>query len=626
VRPKTIINLFCWGVIFGFIYGVVAAIIHIQSNLYVSQKMYRLIFYSFVTDLNRGIRIGVVIAATLIILRLGGSFFSKAILASLYEFKVTKKRRLVPLFKKLLFILIIAWALYVILKSILFSVEFSFVFQGFLFEIGGILVYVLISKIKFAQIKRFLTIYSEGFPLKTTIVLIALAASCNLLSLAQNILIYPNHPNVLLILPDTLRADHLGCYGYQRQTSPNIDEFAEECVLFEKAFSTSPWTKTAIGSILTSLYPHEHRAFQWADNLSHANLTLSEIFRNKNFKTFSVQANHIITSRYGFHQGFQVYKEMKNDLAENLTNEFISWLSKKNRRPFFAYLHFMDTHYPYRVPEDYQRIYASENQSHLNLKQLIAQDIRLLTEMGMPQSDRDYIVNLYDDSIKYFDIHFGRILEALKANQMLDETIIILVSDHGEEFWEHGSFGHGHTLYNELLHVPLMIRYPSILPAQRVFPPVSLIDLYPTILSLAGIDYNQKIRGINMLPAILNERKLERILYFEGLLRGNEKRGIVKDRWKLIQNATERYNRTFFEPLGRLTRFKYPENNKEYELYNILEDYNEMKDLLNSRTDIFEETRQSLQRFKMNNLLTLEQKRYQHKKKFEDFKSLGYVK
>ncbi len=625
MRLKTILTLFCWAVIFGFIYGIVAGLIHIQSNLYLSQKMYRLIIFSFVTSLNRGILIGVVIAAALIALTWGGIFFSKAILASLFELKITKKRKLAPLFKKILFVLIIAWALYIIVKSILISVEFSFVFQGFLVEVGLIFVYVLLSKIKFAQIKRYLALSSEGFVRKTAVALIALAATCNLLSLVQKSLVPPKHPNVLVILPDTLRPDHLGCYGYHRRTSPNIDKFAEECVLFEKAFSNSPWTKTAVGSILTSLYPYEHAAFQWADNLDHANLTLAEIFRNKNFKTFSAQGNHIITSRYGFHQGFQVYKEMKNDLAENLANEFISWVSKKNKRPFFAYLHFMDTHYPYRVPEDYQRAYASQKQSPLDLEELIAQDIRVLTEMGMPQSDRDYIVNLYDDSIIYFDIHFGRILEALKTNQMLDKTIIVLLSDHGEEFWEHGSFGHGHTLYSELLHVPLLIRYPSILPSQRIPYMISLIDLYPTVLSLAGIEYHQKIRGMNLLPAILNERKPERILYFEGLLRGSEKRGVCKDGWKLIQNAAERYNRTFFEPLGKLTKFKYPEIEKEYELYNILEDFREVNDLFNSRIDIFQETRQILQRFKINNLLMLGQKRYLHKKKLMDFKSLGYI-
>ena len=123
------ISFFCWAVISGFIYGFFAALIHIQSNLYVSQKMYRLIIYSFVSDLNRGIIIGVITAAGVIILGLAGSFFSQKILASLFEIKITKKRKFIPLFKKVIFILVIAWAIYVILRSILSSVEFSFIFQ-----------------------------------------------------------------------------------------------------------------------------------------------------------------------------------------------------------------------------------------------------------------------------------------------------------------------------------------------------------------------------------------------------------------------------------------------------------------------------------------------------------------
>ena len=626
MRPKTMLNLLFWGIIAGSLYGVITAIIHIASHLYFSQEMYRLVLYSFVSHLNKGILLGILILVVIIILGFVGSHFYKFVLTSLFEFRVKKKTKLMPLFEKFLFILLIAWALYIILRSILTSVEFSFIFQGFLAEVGGILLYILISKIKFVQVKSFLAVFSEGFRRKTAIVFLALAAVCNILSTAQNFVAVPSHPNVLLILADTLRADHLSCYGYHRQTSPNIDKFADECVFFEKALSNSPWTKTTVGTILTSFYPHEHGAFKWADDLGNANLTLTEIFRNKNYRTFAAQANRIITSLYGFHQGFQVYEEMTNDLAENLTDEFVTWLDRNKRRPFFAYLHFMDTHYPYKIPEDYERTFANEDQSHLNLDKLIAQDIRLLTEMGMPQSDKDHIVNLYDDSIVYFDNHFGRILDVLRANQILDNTVIVLLSDHGEEFWRHGSFGHGHTLYNELLHVPLMIRYPTILPVKEIPYPVQLIDLYPTILSLAGIGFDHEIRGKNLLPAILNDRESERVIYFEGLLRGGEKRGVSKDGWKLIQNTAEKYNSMFFEPLGIFTKFKYPELEKEYELYDIREDFNEMQDLFNSRKDIFKETKQLLQMFKRDNLLLQEQKQLQLRKKLEDFKSLGYIR
>ncbi len=626
MRLKAIFNVIYAGVIIGFFYGVVTSFIHIHSHLYFSQKMYRLAFYYFVSHLNKGVLYGLLLSAAILVLSLMGSFFFKRILASLFEFKISKKKMLMPLLKKILFILTIAWALFIFMRSVLSAVEFSFILQGFLIEIGGILVYILISKIKFAQVKSFLAVFSEGFRRKMAIVFIVLAVAFNILSAAQNLVSVPQHPNVLLILPDTLRADHLGCYGYHRQTSPNIDKFADECLFFEKAFSPSPWTKTAVGSILTSLYPHEHGAYKWADNLNNQSLTLTEIFRNKNYRTFSAQANGLITSRYGFHQGFQIYKEMTNDLAENLTDEFVTWLNRNKRRPFFAYLHFMDTHYPYKVPGHYTRTYASEGQSALNLDELKSQDIRLLTEMGMAQNDKDHIVDLYDDSIVYFDIHFGRIIDALRANQILDKTIVILLADHGEEFWRHGSFGHGHTLYNELLHVPLLIRYTKILPAKKVPFPVQLIDLYPTILSLTRVDSDHEIKGKDLLPAILNDREAKRVIYFEGILHGGEKRGVYKDGWKLIQNTAERYNRMSFDPLGELTQFKYPELEKEYEFYDIQEDFNEVHDLFNRQTDILKETKRLLQVFKRDNLLLQEQRQRQLSEKLKDFRSLGYIK
>jgi arylsulfatase A-like enzyme len=626
MRLKKMLHIFYWGVGAGFLYGVITAFFHIQSQFYVSQRMYRLIVHSFVSHLNRGILYGLLLAIAIISLNLLGRFFSRFILNPVFEFKAIKKKKLTPAFKKFLFVLIIGWALYVFLRSVLTSVEFPFILRGFIIEVSGILIYIFISKIRFTHVKSFLKVFSERFLRMTAVVLLILVVVFNILTAAQSLLLVPDHPNVLLILADTLRADHLGCYGYQRQTSPNIDTFAEECFVFDKAFSPSPWTKTTVGSLLTSLYPHEHNAFTWADNLSNANLTLSEIFRNENYLTFCIQANQIITSPYGFHQGFQVYKEMKNDLAENLADEFITWVDKQKGRPFFAYLHFMDTHYPYTVPEEYPRTFASDDQSHLKLDKLIAQDIRILTEMGMPQKDKDHIVDLYDDSIKYFDIHFGRILDALRASQKLDKTIVILLSDHGEEFWEHGSFGHGHTLYNELLHITLLIRYQKILPAKKVPHPVHLIDLYPTILSLAGVDFDHEIRGQNLLPAILNDRDPERVMYFEGLLRGGEKRGVYKEGWKLIQNTDERYNTTFFEPLGKLSKFKNPEPIKEYELYNTRLDFNETQDLFNSRTDISKETKRILQTFKRDNRIMQEHRLLQLRKKLKDFKSLGYIK
>ena len=206
------LNIVYWGVAAGFLYGFITAIIHIQSHLYISQKMYRLIIYSLVSHLNKGVLFGLLLATAIISLYLVGSFFSRVILTPLFEFKAKKKKKLMPVIKKFLFILIIGWALYVFLRSISTSVEFSFILRGFIIEVGGILIYICVSKIRFTHIKSFLAVFSERFRRTTAVVFLILVVVFYVLTAAQNLLFVPDHPNVLIILADTLRADHLGCY------------------------------------------------------------------------------------------------------------------------------------------------------------------------------------------------------------------------------------------------------------------------------------------------------------------------------------------------------------------------------------------------------------------------------
>ena len=256
----------------------------------------------------------------------------------------------------------------------------------------------------------------------------------------------------------------------------------------------------------------------------------------------------------------------------------------------------------------------------------MSRDLRILTEMGMKESDKRFVINLYDDSIRYFDNSFGRMLDILQARGVLDKTIVILVSDHGEELWDHGTFGHGHSLYQDVLHVPLMIRYPALLAPERVKFPVHLLDVAPTVLRLAGIKSEVEFSGENLLPYILNRRVPSRPVFFEGLLRGGEKKGIFADGWKLIQNTNLKYNKTFFEPLGKLTLYKYPAIEKEFELYWMTEDPEEKIMLELDQSGSVPDLRARLLDFSIAGSILKEQKPKDLKKKLEDFKSLGYIK
>ncbi|MGB2845317.1 MAG: sulfatase-like hydrolase/transferase, partial [Candidatus Aminicenantaceae bacterium] len=246
-------------------------------------------------------------------------------------------------------------------------------------------------------------------------------------------------------------------------------------------------------------------------------------------------------------------------------------------------------------------------------------------EIGLSQDDKNQLVSLYDGAIKYFDYNFKKIIDNLEKLGILDNTIIILTSDHGEEFWEHGGFAHGHTLYNELLHIPLIIRYPSHLPAKHIKPHVQLLDLFPTILSMAGIKNDFELRGNDLIPPILNNRDFNEEIFFEGLLFGASKKGILKENWKLIENTGERNDDTF-ETLGELMKYLYPEYKKSLELYNLDQDIQEKNNLINKYPDITRKLKACLRLFRIELSPYQQTKKVNLKKKLEDLKTLGYVK
>ncbi|MFQ6069671.1 MAG: sulfatase [Candidatus Aminicenantales bacterium] len=447
----------------------------------------------------------------------------------------------------------------------------------------------------------------------------------NLLSISHKLFNPPSSPNVLLIVADALRADHLGCYGYDRPTSPQIDNFAAESLVFERALSNSPWTKPSMGTIFTSLYPHQHQAFHWSDNLKNECLTLAEVFRNRNYSTFAKQTNPSITKKYNFNQGFQHYEEMVLEKGERVTNKFIEWLRKNKNKPFFAYLHYMDTHFPYNAPREFSRIFGIKEDSLFNPGEFKTVDIRLLTEMGLSAEEKNHLISLYDGAIKYFDYNFKVIMDNLKELKITDKTIIVFTADHGEEFWDHGGFAHGHTLYRELLHVPLIIRYPPLFQAERIKFNVPLLDLFPTILSMAGIKDIFDSKGKDLIAIIRNKSSADHEIYCEGLLDGVEKKAIIKDEWKLIENTGQK-NKDSFLLLGELTRYKYPEYESGFELYNIKHDFSETYNQINNFPQIAGELKAYLRLFKMPPLNYRKQKIDNYQKKLEDLKSLGYIK
>jgi choline-sulfatase len=615
------------GISIGFVFGLAKAIFLIYSNKYFYYRMHRLILFNLTDNINMGILYGLIMVITFTILIKGAYFIRKKLFSAFFEVKVIKKKNLTPLLKVSSFVILFAYLLIQILK---YARNTN---QGVQFLLGQSLIVSILfllvlqlEKIDFQLLKSKIFNISKSAGIKISAgVFFSIFVLINILNFGQKLFYSPSGPNVILIVSDALRPDHLGCYGYSRPTSPQIDKFAADALIFEKAMSNSPWTMPSIGTIFTSLYPHEHGAFFWTDNLDNSCLTLAEVFRNKKYATFAIQTNPGITAEYNFNQGFQFYHDLILENGEKVAAKFNDWLEENKNKPFFAYFHFMDTHLQYDAPDEFKAVFESEDTRSPITGLLGAYLVRVLSETGLSSEDKQHLINLYDAEIRYFDYVFGTIIKNLKKSGIFEKTIVILTADHGEELWDHNGFEHGHSLYNEVLHVPLIIKYSSLLPAKRIKSYVQLADLFPTILSMTRIRDDFNLRGKNLTPNILNNNPINHTLFFEDILYGAEKKAVLKDGWKLIENTGMKFKKSL-DPLGDLMKRRHPEHKKGFELYNINKDFQEKNNLINEFTQIRNNLRRHLRSFNTRSSAYQKFKRSNLKKKLDDLKSLGYIK
>lgn len=330
--------------------------------------------------------------------------------------------------------------------------------------------------------------------------------------------------NVVLISIDTLRAGHLGSYGYSRSTSPVLDVLAERGVRFSKAFTSSSWTLPAHVSIMTSLYPHQHNVQKETQSLSEQIPTLAEILSKQGFETGGFISWFYVSSRYGFNRGFDTFEEFlpqNQDLsayrrAEEIMDHAIHWLRTKSRssdQPLFLFIHLFDPHMDYNPPPPYDELFVAEDHgdidgSYQTLKKYIK---GLHTEPARIETkDLQKIIALYDGEIRYVDTQVGRLLEALSELSLDASTLVIVTSDHGEEHNDHGSMeGHQWTLYDEVLHVPLILRIPGGPEGRIVDSLVEITDIAPTILHWLEMDSPKEFEGRSLLEIMENSNAVE---------------------------------------------------------------------------------------------------------------------
>ena len=347
----------------------------------------------------------------------------------------------------------------------------------------------------------------------------------------------PVKPNVILYLVDTLRKDHLGVYGYDLPVSPNIDAFARDAVVFDDMVAQAPWTKPSVASIFTGLEPHLNQVRNFETSLPEQVVTLAEALTEAGYRSDGFIANLVVRHQFGFAQGFKIYQYGKQDMnaADGLTERVLSFMSSRKHRPFFLHVHAMDPHSPYRPPEMTRQRFAPDAPGG-DFGEI--DPIKELRESKIGRDDPrvDQIISLYDAEIAFVDHHFGLFLAELKRRDLYDDSLIVFVGDHGQEFWDRGSWGHGHSFYDEVIQVPLIIKPPGATTGFRVGDLVQHVDLYPTILDFAGVEAQTLLRGSSLRGVATGEGALpeNRSVYSCVDFRGKTAASVATEDWRLI--------------------------------------------------------------------------------------------
>lgn len=422
----------------------------------------------------------------------------------------------------------------------------------------------------------------------------------------------PKGPNIILIEVDTLRADHLSCYGYKRKTTPHIDNFSQKANFYQNCITTSPWTTPSVGSIFTSQYPSVLGYKGERAQLKNKFLTLSEILKNNNYFTKGIISNIFISSSLNFNQGFNSYDETSvkggdSITSPSITQKGISFIKKHKKDKFFLFLFYYDPHHDFILHKNFNYYpnyngKIESNESILKLRKLIPK---------LTPKDKKYSKALYDSEISYTDKYIGKFLTELKKLSLYHDSLIIFTGDHGEEFAERKNpwLGHSRKLYQEQIRVPLIIKLPGQKNKRIIKQKVGQIGLMSTILQQVGLKIPKNYLHENKtIP--LNHTSSRKYIISE-TKRDNKLRSVIWGDWKLIYNLS----------------------NKTRELYNLRKDPGELHNLTKKNKTISQKLEDFLKVWNKNIKLKKGHFNTDKKVKSADFskeqierlKSLGYI-
>jgi len=613
-------------VILGFIFGVGKALLFINSNRYLELGMYNTAFSNFQSIVNYFF---LTLPFAFIIVSVAILFFIYLALITLLKDKTKGQKHTYYIAAIISLVGLFLISGYQLNKLPWYPPFFSK--GGFFYNIIVTLSFILVGFIILKKSPKVLShIVPRIFHFRIALIAVFLLLILNGVFYYHELQMDRNGPNVLFITVDTLRADHLGCYGYVRDTSPNIDKLANEGILFSNAVVQWPKTAPSFASMLTGTYGYHNGVMRSTpQKIDIYFVLLPEILKNANYNTVGVVTNGTLDAVYNFNQGIDTHIETWHEYgstdAEYVTEYALSWLKKNaNKGKFFMWLHYIDPHGRYEPPEPYNEIYVGDKyydgSRKTKLNSGISEDIGGIPEnvhLGK-HTEVDYYIAQYDAEIRYMDEHIGKVLDEVKAMGLSDNTIIIFTADHGESLGEHNYyFAHGRLPYNDNVEVPLIIMNPGLKSEIKVIDqPVELINILPTVLDILDIPINKEAQGKSLVPLMLgNSDSIPKYVFTEAGFQMNYQRVIRTKKWKLIYVPDEKDQRIM--------------QGMPFELYDIENDPKELNNLVNVETKIASELQKELFKWmesaKGVNGLPSPGTVVIDKKTEENLKSLGYI-
>jgi arylsulfatase A-like enzyme len=431
-------------------------------------------------------------------------------------------------------------------------------------------------------------------------------------------------PQIVVFMLDTVRQDAIGCYGERSGSTPHIDAVAADGVRFDRAISTSGWTMPAIASLLTGTWPTIHGSMGRGRKLTRIRDEIpmaTEVLHQAGFHTVGFANAAFVSPMVGVDRGFNVFDHRytsNSDMrrADETIDAALVELRRSRSRAGFYFIHLFDAHLDYDPPEEYAFRYTGGRRTP-ELPLTAAKIRPMLTGasgFGPPiPGDVAYVRGLYDAEIDFIDTQVGRFIDELKALELYDNATIVITADHGEEFWEHGLFEHGHTLYDELVHIPLIIKFPNSVPPPQsiVARQVRLLDVMPTVFDLYAVEQPPSFLGQSLLPLVRGTADVDLPAFCESTLYDTPKIALCGPRFKYIEVVSSKQ-----DAVG--------------ELYDWRNDPGETTDLSGDLPDVRADMQTALREFVERNMaaaadLSRAKTIDLHPQRIRELRSLGYI-